>query len=63
MIQCAGLLGYYGYSRSESYNRNVDDANKIIDEYNNNVYSFETCDEQMDYQKKMIKESREMLNK
>ena len=63
MKEYAGMLGYYGYSRSESYNRNVDDANKIIDEYNNNVYSFETCDEQMEYQEKMVKESREMLKK
>ena len=35
MEQFAGLLGFYGYSRSESYNRNVDEANQVIDEYKN----------------------------
>ena len=59
--QYAGLFGHYGPSLSESYNIKVVEANKVIDEYNQNVYSYKTCDEQMEYQKKMIKISLDIL--
>ena len=59
--QYAGLFGHYGPSLSESYNLRVVEANKVIDEYNQNVYSFETCDEQMEYQKKMYDKSIKIL--
>ena len=44
-----GLLGHYEPSLSESYNLRVVETNKIMDEYNQNVYSFETYDEQVEY--------------
>ena len=59
--QYAGLLGYYGPSLSESYNLKVVKANELVDEYNMNVYSYKTCDEQMAYQKKMVNASLEIL--
>lgn len=59
--QYVGLLGQYGLSLSESYNIKVVETNKLIDEYNQNVYSYKTCDEQMEYQKKMIKISLDIL--
>lgn len=33
----AGYLGYFGYSSDLEYNKKVDDANKLVDEYNQNI--------------------------
>lgn len=63
MKQYAGLLGYYGFSLNESYNIKVSEANKLIDEYNKNVYIFDGCDAQMDYQRKILNEIDEILKK
>lgn len=52
--QFAGLMGHYGPSLSEKYNKKVIKVNKLVDEYNNTVYSLKGYDAQFKYQKKMF---------
>lgn len=59
--QYAGMLGYYGISLSESRNKKLQEANKLVDEYNAHVYDFETFDEQIAYQKVMMDKIKQVL--
>ena len=60
--QFAGSLGYYGLGVSEKYNKKILKANELVDEYNQNVSSYETIEDQMKYQSEMIKKINKTIN-
>ncbi len=56
----AGQLGYYGKSLDINYNLKVKRVNKLVDEYNSNVSNL-PIDEQLNYQKSILRRCREIL--
>jgi hypothetical protein len=60
-IQYVALWGYYGASVNLEVQKRMNDANKLIDKYNKNVYSYETMKEQVNYQRKMSKKLKKLL--
>lgn len=61
-MQYAGALGYYGPTLDTNRNELVIEANKLVDEYNNNVGYFSTKEEQFKYQKDILIEINNILN-
>ena len=61
-VQYAGNLGHHGYSRDSNYNKKVDKANALVDQYNQKVADLPIC-KQLDYQKEILREIREILIK
>lgn len=59
--QYVGMLGHYGISTDAELNKSMIEANKLVDEYNQNVSSYETIDEQSEYQRKMNKKIKKTL--
>lgn len=61
-MQYAGVLGHYGPTRDTNRNELVIEANKLVDEYNNNVGKITTKEEQFKYQKDMLIKINDTLN-
>lgn len=40
-----GYRGYYGFGETNKYNKKVQKANKLVDEYNSTINTFETEEE------------------
>lgn len=62
-MEFAGNLGYFGFSKNPEYNEKVKQANLLVDEYNKNVHSYKSKNEQMAYQFEMLKKMYEVLGK
>jgi hypothetical protein len=60
-MQVAGYLGHFGpKAYDQEYNEKVEEANKLVDEYNRNVADVDG-NEQMKYQAQMKKRMYEVL--
>jgi GTP-sensing pleiotropic transcriptional regulator CodY len=59
--QYAGKLGYYGTSTDVERNKRMIEANKLVDEYNQNVFSYKTIEEQVKYQSDMVKKINKLI--
>lgn len=68
MMQFAGYFGYFGFSLDHNHNKKVEEANKLVDEYNQTVGTIEGKDNQIAYQFEMknrmykILQYRETIN-
>ncbi len=56
-----GLRGYYGLSLNTDYNKKIVDVNLLIDEYNEKINTFETFEDQIQFNKKINKEINELM--
>jgi len=61
MEQFAGYLGYFGVSKDPEYNKKVEKANKLVDEYNHSINTIEGSANQMAYQLEMKNKMEQIL--
>ena len=56
-----GLMGQLGYTRNEDYNKKVPEVNKLIDEHNSKINSFDTYEEQHEFFKQIMEKIKKLL--
>lgn len=56
-----GLMGYYGLYYDSNKNEKIEKANKLVDEYNSKINTFETEKENDDFRNKIKEKINSIL--